>query len=469
MVAWLIIFGLLNAPSWLLVLALAGNITFYILMKNSAREYLKNNHVVCLGMISQQSVLDQYKKYRIEEFNKIYLDPWEAEINSIKNNGIESINQNDQNSLYTIVKNELINKCNIIDNQIVFEQSKVAEIQTALDKSIDDIYTLAPTINSKETIVDDLVVDSEYNNGVLSPYVSLGFASREAFGIKKLVSIKHDIKPVVITYSSETYKTGEYFRKITARTIEQLMKGFYQENYYDFINMVLVDFESLHFPHSRTKGLMDVVRNKTGFNELVANVTQNRNEIDNLMDGKISTINPNRLKNKENIFKYNVAYFVGLDFSTIDREVVQLFAGGQHFGFIPFIFIPEEFINSLLDEKNAIKLFSNVLKEACDNMRIYKLEELSAEFEYGLVISQRKDLILERLTVNRLISFDDIFDELDNGEQTISEECIYIDVNGLTKDIFDNLSNYEEQYDFRYFTLDGTTPDFMERNKVMSI
>lgn len=469
MVVWLILFELVNAPFWLILLALVSNITIYIIMRNSAKEYLKTNHAICLGMISQQKVIKQYNDYRNNQFRINFLNPWKSEINNLRNNGLEGIDKNNPNSLYAIVKNELMRKYNDIENQIAKEKTSYDNLQMASNKVIEDIKEFAPSINSKETIVDDLVVDKEYNNGVLSPYVSLGFASRETFGIKELVYIEHDIKPVIITYSTQTYKNGDYFRKIVARIIEQLMKGFYEENYYDFINMVLVDFESLHFPHSRTNGLMKVVRGKDGFNELVSTVNQNRNEIDHLEDGKISTINPIRLKNKENIFKYNVSYFVGVDFSTIDREVLQLFIGGQHFGFVPFVFLQEETVNSLLDEKNATKLFSNVIKDANDNNRIYSLENLSMKFEYDVIVSERKDLILEKLSVNRLYSFDEFLNELENSDEFISDECIYIDVNDLTETTYEKLLQYEEQYHYRYFTIGGQLPEFMNKDIIMSI
>ena len=420
-------------------------------------------------MISQQNVIDQYNNYRREQFKINSLDPWKTEINNLRNNGLEGIDQSNPNSLYAIVKNELMRKYNDIENQIAKETTSCDNLQMALNKVIEDIEEFAPSINSKETIVDDLVVDKEYNNGVLSPYVSLGFASKEAFGIKELVYIEHDIKPVIITYSTQTYKNGDYFRKTVARIIEQLMKGFYEENYYDFINMVLVDFESLHFPHSRTNGLMKVVRGKEGFNELMSTVVQNRNEIDYLEDGKISTINPIRLKNKENVFKYNVAYFVGVDFNTIDRDVLQLFTGGQHFGFVPFVFLQEDFANSLLDEKNSSKLFSNVIEDAYDNERIYSMEDISNQFEYDVVVSDRKELILEKLAVNRLYSFDEFLNELENSEESISDECIYIDVNDLTETTYEKLLQYEEQYCYRYFTIGGQLPEFMNEDIIMSI
>ena len=468
-VAWFILFGLVNAPFWLIMLAFVSNVTIYVIMKKTAKDYLKINQAICLGMISQQNVIDQYNNYRREQFKINSLDPWKTEINNLRNNGLEGIDQSNPNSLYAIVKNELMRKYNDIENQIAKETTSCDNLQMALNKVIEDIEEFAPSINSKETIVDDLVVDKEYNNGVLSPYVSLGFASREAFGIKELVYIEHDIKPVIITYSTQTYKNGDYFRKTVARIIEQLMKGFYEENYYDFINMVLVDFESLHFPHSRTNGLMKVVRGKEGFNELMSTVVQNRNEIDYLEDGKISTINPIRLKNKENVFKYNVAYFVGVDFNTIDRDVLQLFTGGQHFGFVPFVFLQEDFANSLLDEKNSSKLFSNVIEDAYNNERIYSMEDISNQFEYDVVVSDRKELILEKLAVNRLYSFDEFLNELENSEESISDECIYIDVNDLTETTYEKLLQYEEQYCYRYFTIGGQLPEFMNEDIIMSM
>lgn len=81
---------------------------------------------------------------------------------------------------------------------------------------------------------------------------------------------------MVICYEEDTTKEGERFRRNMAKLIELLMIGFTQENYYDNLQMWLVDFEGLYFPESRTQGIMKVVRTQGEVQQMFAEIKNAR-------------------------------------------------------------------------------------------------------------------------------------------------------------------------------------------------
>lgn len=451
------------------VLIIVANILAYTKSKSSAKKYLADNHAVCLALISPQSLKVQLEDYRVSEFNNNVLAVWKKEISDIKNNGLQAANQSGPNSIFSIVKADLERQFNDFSNQIEGKNANLEELEESYNQALSRASEMVPSVNSKETEVDDFIVNSDHNNGVLSPYVSLGFSVNEKMGVKDLIYIKHDMKPVFICYSGQTHKDGERFRKNVARVIEQMMRGFYQENYYGFIDMCLVDYESLYFPESRTNGLMQVVRGKDDFNRVFANIKETRKTVDALADGKISTINPDKLKKKENPIKYNIVFFAGVDLTTVDNEISQLFIGGENFGFIPFVFMNQEDVSSLLSEKETTKSFARVVRKANDSGQIYSFENIVSEFNYGVVVTSRKDLVDEKLETQRLLSYEEFVEEANSDEGLSADGCVYIDVRGLSEELFNNLSAQENAGFIRYFTLDGRVPEFMDGDKVMNI
>ena len=189
-----------------------------------------------------------------------------------------------------------------------------------------------------------------------------------------------------------------------ARLIELLMRGFFQENYYEYINMWLVDYEGLYFPESRTKGLMKVIHTQQGVQQLFDELKATRDTVDSLSDGRIRNINPSRLANRENPIKYNIVYFVGHDFTAVEREITQLFIGGENFGFLPIVFMKKTLAQSILQDDGSSKVFARVVEKMRDNNQIYEFEGLVSEFEYELMVSNQKRLLDEKLCVNKIHS-----------------------------------------------------------------
>ena len=170
---------------------------------------------------------------------------------------------------------------------------------------------LIPELQEMEKEVrTEFVQDRNFNHAVLLPYVSAGYSQYTLEGVKELIFFEHNYKPMVICYEEDTTKEGERFRRNMAKLIELLMIGFTQENYYDNLQMWLVDFEGLYFPESRTQGIMKVVRTQGEVQQMFAEIKNARKMADTLEDGRIRNINPARLARRENPIKYNI--FCGL-------------------------------------------------------------------------------------------------------------------------------------------------------------
>ena len=314
-------------------------------------------------------------------------------------------------------------------------------------------------LNSKENGVLGMIADGEHNNGVLSPYVALGFSNEENHGAKELVSFKHNYKPMLICYDETTADNGERFRKNSAILIEKFMKGFFGESSMDIIDMWLVDFEGLHFPESRTRGMMKVIRTQQELQNLYSELENTRNTVDSLADGKIATINPDKLRKRENPIKYNIVFFVGVDFASMERETVQLFIGGENFGFLPILFMRQSIAHNILAEDNSTRTFSKVLKKIKDSKQVYGYEGILNEFEYELMVSNQKRQLDEKLCVNNIMSFKEFEVEATSGEGiSLAGKSLYVDTYEISEKLYETLL----EYDFvRFFTINGDVPNFV--------
>ena len=256
---------------------------------------------------------------------------------------------------------------------------------------------------------------------------------------------------MVICYEEDTTKEGERFRRNMAKLIELLMIGFTQENYYDNLQMWLVDFEGLYFPESRTQGIMKVVRTQGEVKQMFAEIKNARKMADTLEDGRIRNINPARLARRENPIKYNIVYFAGYDFSTVDREIAQLFIDGENFGFLPIIFMAKDTAQVLLKRDNFVKQFSKVMEKAKDNRQIYSFEDIVAEFEYDVVVSNRKPLLYEKCAVRKVISTQEFLKAAKSKEGFLFDHILYADWKAINKDIHERILDRDDvqMLDFR--------------------
>lgn len=436
------------------------NLAFCYATKYAARNYILKNQLLYLAITDPQKLENSLYDYKLSVFINGTVSNWKNEIEYIRNNGLQIESQESEKTEHISpgIVEALKKNYDKLSTEISKKESEIANCSSRADMAMKDTEDLIDELNSKEREVIGLISDCNHNNGVLSPYVALGFANDEKYGVKELVSFKHNYKPMLICYDEETAKNSEKLRKDIAILIEKFMTGFFGESSMDIIDMYLVDFEGLHFPESRTRGMMKVIRNQRELQNLYSDLKNTRNLVNSLADGKIATINPDKLRKRENPIKYNIVFFTGVDFASMDREIVQLFIEGENFGFIPILFMKQTIARDLLSEDNSTRAFSKVIKKIKESEQIYGYEGIISEFEYELMISNQKKKLEEKMCVRKIISFKE-FEDILNSEETISvKNSLYVDTNDISKELYE----YFTQYDFvKFFTVNGIVPDFV--------
>jgi len=435
------------------------NLVMYFLSHYFARKYLKDNAAVCLALIDENTFKAKCYETKRRAFLDSTVSVWNSEIEAIKANGVASGNGN-AGSVFGLAQQALMEKYNSLETDIQTCYTKIKQIEDGAESARDKIKEIEPRIKEKENEVRSLERNSQHNEGCLSSYVSLGFSKNEKAGIKELISFKHKCKPMLFCYSDETLKDGIRFRKNIENIIERFMEGFYQENFHGNINMWLVDFEGLRFPESRTKGLMKVVSTPQGLQEMCNELKNTKSMVDSLADGKITTINPKRLKDRENPVKYNIVYFVSAE-DKVQEEVHQLFIQGENFGFVPIMFMKLGKAQSILNDDS--KSLYKVLKYIKDSDQIYGFEDIVKEFEYELMVSNQKKLLDEKVAVNKIISLDEFIDmaSSDDGIDITGE--LYIDTYQLEENIYEALQEYDY---IKYFSINGDIPEFISEDVI---
>lgn len=436
------------------------NLAFYYATKYSAKKYILKNQLLYLAITEPQKLEKSIYDYKLSVFINGTVSNWKNEIEYIKNNGllIESQESEKIEHISSGIVETLKKNYDKLSSDIAKKEVEMENCISKADVAMKDTEDLIDELNSKEKEVIGLIGDCNHNNGVLSPYVTLGFANDENYGVKELVSFKHNYKPMLICYDEESGQNSEKLRKNIAILVEKFMTGFFGESSMDIIDMYLVDFEGLHFPESRTRGMMKVIRTQRELQNLYTNLKNTRDLVNSLADGKIATINPDKLRKRENPIKYNIVFFTGVDFASMDREIVQLFIEGENFGFIPILFMKQTIARDLLSEDNSTRAFSKVIKKIKESEQIYGYEGIISEFEYELMISNQKKKLEEKMCVRKIISFKE-FEDILNSDETISvKNSLYVDTNDISKELYE----YFTQYDFvKFFTVNGIVPDFV--------
>ncbi len=436
------------------------NIVIYIWAKYQAKNYFSANKMIYVAMNDPQRFKNEVYSIRLNAFTEHTVKGWQQEISNIRDNGLPERENfsNNTDSICELVRGILKNEYDNWNSQLETKQKELASVRESSAESLNKVDKMASMLQAKETEVGALITDAKHNDGVLTSYVSLGFSINDIHGARELVSFKHSLKPMLICYGDDSASDGERLRKNIADIIERFMTGFYQENSHTIINMWLVDFEGLHFPESRTKGLMTVVRSQHELQELINELQNTRKTVDSELDGRIYTINPKHLLDRENPIHYNIVFFVGADIRNIDKETVQLFISGENFGFLPIVFLKQNVAQEILNETNGTHAFSKVLQKSKDNEQVYGYEGIIREFEYGLMVSDQKRALDSRVCVDKILSFDEFWEMASADDGLDLNGDLYVDTYGLKEDLYNELSGY----DFvRYFTINGNIPEFV--------
>lgn len=442
---------------------IAMNILCYLAVGYFGKKYLEKNQLVCMAMINPNFIKKKVIDVRVAEYKDQLIKQLETEVGYVRKSGFDNVEKTVKKGIYGIIVNELESKQMYLNKQRHLKEMQLKELKTRLIIIENKLSELISKLFSEEKEVKSLIINEHYNEGIISESVAAGFTLEEIEGIKELISFKHKMKPISICYLDESADKGEEFRKNVAGIIERLMEGFYQENYHDYIDMYLVDFEGLYFPENRTKGLMKVIHTQKELENLYTKIGETKKSVDSSGDGKIKSINPKRLERMEKPVKYSIVFFVGVDLSTIGKENTQLFISGENFGFLPIIFMSESCIRKELDTNKEQKAFTRVLKKIKDNEQVYNYEKIVEALEYDLVVTDQKEKIEEKVLAKEFISFRE-FEEMAYGENggLFRGEKICMDVNGVTNRLYEDLVNADIKLIF--FTLDKVIPEFMTCN-----
>ena len=451
-----------------ILLLIASNIAIPIIHKSSAKGYLISNLGVCKAIRNPDLLREQMIEYRINEYRSTVVAGMNHELEFIRNNGLPSVSDDNQRTISSVIMADLEKQYNVYCEQIKENENKIKELQNGGEIASEKVDEFRPKVIEKEKkLIEIPAVDQ--NEGVITPYVPLGFESIEHLGTKNLLYIEHDCRPIVIRYNKPSLDEEDRFRKNIARIVEQFMMGFLHENYYENIKMTLIDFESLHFPESRTKGFMNVIRSREEVTKFFAELKDTRDKVNSIGNGRISSINSEKTKIGENTIEYNIAFFVGYDFDSLNKEDMQLFIGGENFGFVPIIFMETNEVDDYLNEEVASKEFDKVINKAFNGKNIGTYEVIIESFTYDVVVTNYIDDVDEKLCVVNLMNYEEFNRRIEEEDGIEFVGKLYAHVKDIDKDQYDYLFELTEERDqARYFIFDGEeVPSFVDKDKLV--
>ncbi len=432
---WLVIGSVFSVMPWVLLGALV-NIGVYVALRSAAKEALRTHRAIWLAVTNRGQFVRKLFAAKMGRFRAEVVAGWEAQLARVQA-GTEDGADILAGDLHRAICESLEKSAKVCEHEAE-KYAKEGEEQAALAKAATvKRKEIAARLTELESQVRTMTLDPSHNDGVLSPFVAVGFDRRASHGASELVAIKHDGKPVLIGYERETMKNGERFRKNIARMVELLMNSFLQENNYDIVNLWFVDLEAggAHFPESRTKGFMNVVRTQQELKGLYEQLREARETASKLGNGRIASINPERLANREKPLKYNIVFFSGVDLESMNKEDSQIFVGGSTFGFIPIMFMDEEAVESMGEENASSKPFAPVVGKAIDNGLHLSLEEIVDRFEYGLAVSDNPEGVYGQ----RVMSYQEFMEgvESDDGINVPGDGSVCFDVVGATPEFYE--------------------------------
>jgi hypothetical protein len=437
------------------------NLVVYYVARYYAKSFMVKNQVVYLAISDPERFKKIVFDYKLSKYMGDPVSVWNKEIKHIMSNGLVPESEKDITTkpLRPRIVEYLKKEYDDLAAEILIKEELLDEYHKKLETICKDIDEIVSELNAKEKGVVGMIGDSEHNNGVLSPYVAVGFSNYENNGVKELVSFKHNYKPILICYDEDSEENGERFRKNIEKLIDKFMAGFFGESTMDIIDMWLVDFEGLHFPESRTKGMMKVIRTQQELQSLYSKLHNTRRSVDSLADGKIATINPIKLSKRENPIKYNIVFFIGVDYATMDQETVQLFIRGENFGFLPILFMSQIVSQNLSSEENSARPFLKVLKKIKDTEQVYEYEGILNKFKFDILVSNQKKEVDEKLCVNKILSFKELLNYASSSDGiAVDDEYLYVDTFEIDKETYNILKGNDA---VRFFTINGLTPSFV--------
>lgn len=211
-----------NAMLWVCitrVILLAGiililNIAVYYATNYYAKNYMLKNQLIYMAVTEPSKLEKALYDYKFSVFINGTISDWRNEIEYIKKNGLPIEYQASEKvgHISSDIVESLKKNYDKLNSDISKKETQIEDRTAKADGLIYDASHLIKELNSKEKEVIGLIGDSNHNNGVLSPYVALGFANEEFYFVKELISFQHNYKPMLICYGEESAQSSEKLR-----------------------------------------------------------------------------------------------------------------------------------------------------------------------------------------------------------------------------------------------------------------
>lgn len=293
----------------------------------------------------------------MEEYNHSTLQSWDRERNLIPSGGhgplidhiISELKMKHDKAYYDYSE---------ASNKIAQLENEVSEYNQMLDDVSQEIDQLSGQARQP-------ITDASYNNCVLTNYVALRIQHED----DNLGVLTHDLHPCLCVYDDEKYEDSNALQLTVANIVLELFYGFINENYHGIIDFNLIDFETGGALLSRLEethklidnGIINVCRDDAGRKRLLEKIIKQRSLItDSGGLGDISKQNPYRLANGDEPLPYIIVIHFGRASWNISTEELQLYNGGDKFGFIPiFVMSQKEYDENMRNSNNGIQSLLN--------------------------------------------------------------------------------------------------------------
>lgn len=447
---------------WLFIIVFL-NIGVVVAGRTIAHNYLKKHKASAWAFFFLNDYKVKLYETRYRNFEEDELAYWKEEIEKVKKGRIDGAGFSVK-PMYPIAKQYLQDKYKALEDQIKEKQDVISGLNGNIEENNEQAVILAEELKTHESGIDELISDKNHNNCVLTPYVSICFSGRDRNGVKELNSFRHNYNPMLFVYNNSARKNGDQFRKNVSRLVELMMNGFLKENSFGIIKMYLVDFETggALFPASRTKGILNIIRNQEELKHLYDDLKVISDKVRNTGEGRIENINPENLRKRENIIEYHIVFFFGVDFTSMDRETAQIFLANDSFGFLPIIFMKKTDADALSDI-DSDKAFANVLGKIKSNNQVYGFEKILDCYEHGILVTDNKNKV--DICAQVTMTHKEFIEKATNGMIECSKDLV-MDAVGMNKLEYDELFKTNS---CKLFASSENVPDFVQNEDLSRI
>lgn len=395
------------------------------LLKFFARKFLKENAKVCAAEHDMKSFMTKYKHELIdkrqENFMNTTFKQWVQDKEDYEDDKLSDSRKSDKDCFYYIVTKNMKEEFDKLEDKIKDNDKKInnenkqisllkdtsvdkdGKIKAADDNNIDDRFNkisdiykknkeiekkisdvkeannaVAEVLKKKQTSLQNDNIDlkeEKYNDASITPYCYYKFFEPDENGVSRLLAVKHNYKPIFITYDSST--NHNKLVDEASNVVLQFVEAFLKENCYSNILFSCVDIETGGGVSAKAKDALNGgnIKSENDLNKFYDGLIAVRNEIVDKADNIIE-YNKNRLESNNSAAKFNISFMFNPNLEGMKEEYAALFSITEKFGFLPLIIIDKNKFDDILGDDSGSRKFTKVIKVAEDNNTVLSMNEL---------------------------------------------------------------------------------------------